>query len=54
MIVLYNPRSTSGRAPLPMSLLSLASLLEDDWEIVDGNSRVGHSSASSTSAGGGP
>lgn len=40
MILLYNPTSTSpGKANLPISLLSLAAVLEGDlaYEIVDGN-----------------
>ncbi len=40
MIVLLNPWSTpSTKTPLPMSLLALASMLDDeyDYEIVDGN-----------------
>ncbi len=40
MIILYNPWSTpSHKKPLPMSLLAVASMLEDeyDYEIVDGN-----------------
>lgn len=40
MIVFYNPRSTlSPNIPLPMSLLSVASMIEGehDYEIVDGN-----------------
>ena len=40
MLILYNPVSTHpGKAPLPLSLLSLGAVLEDkyDYEIVDGN-----------------
>ena len=41
MIVLFNPSSTSpGKRPLPLSLLSLAAVLEergDAWALVDGN-----------------
>jgi hypothetical protein len=40
MIVLYNPWSTpSGKKPLPMSLLALASMIEGEhaYRIVDGN-----------------
>ena len=41
MIVLFNPLSTSpGKQPLPLSLMSLASMLEaraDSWIMVDGN-----------------
>src|SRR6185436_20884591 len=41
MIVLFNPLSTSpGKQPLPLSLMSLASMLEargDSWTLVDGN-----------------
>jgi radical SAM superfamily enzyme YgiQ (UPF0313 family) len=40
MIVLYNPRSTTpGKQPLPLSLLSLAAVLEGRrvWQLVDGN-----------------
>ena len=41
MIVLFNPLSTSpGKQPLPLSLMSLASMLEargDAWTLVDGN-----------------
>src|SRR3954463_5020639 len=41
MIVLFNPLSTSpGKQPLPLSLMSLAAVLEargDAWSLVDGN-----------------
>jgi anaerobic magnesium-protoporphyrin IX monomethyl ester cyclase len=40
MIVLFNPLSTTpGKQPLPLSLLSLAAVLEGryDWTLVDGN-----------------
>jgi len=40
MLILYNPVSTHpGKAPLPISLLSLGAVLEDkyNYEIVDGN-----------------
>jgi anaerobic magnesium-protoporphyrin IX monomethyl ester cyclase len=40
MLILYNPVSTNpGKAPLPISLLSLGAVLEGkyDYEIVDGN-----------------
>jgi anaerobic magnesium-protoporphyrin IX monomethyl ester cyclase len=41
MIVLFNPLSTSpGKQPLPLSLMSLAAMLEargDHWVLVDGN-----------------
>jgi hypothetical protein len=40
MIVLYNPLSTTpGKQPLPLSLMSLASVLGDahPWTLVDGN-----------------
>ena len=40
MIVLFNPRSTTpGKQPLPLSLLSLAAVLDDriSWRLVDGN-----------------
>ncbi len=40
MLILYNPVSTRpGKAPLPISLLSLGAVLEDkvDYQIVDGN-----------------
>jgi radical SAM family protein/B12 binding protein len=40
MIVFYNPLSTTpGKQPLPLSLLSLAAALGDDypWTLVDGN-----------------
>lgn len=40
MIVLYNPLSTTpGKQPLPLSLLSLAAVLDDRhaWTLVDGN-----------------
>src|SRR4051812_47669197 len=41
MIVLFNPLSTTrGKQPLPLSLMSLASVLEargDAWSLVDGN-----------------
>jgi len=39
VIVLYNPCSTSGNPPLPMSLLAVASTLEGEVEveIIDGN-----------------
>jgi radical SAM superfamily enzyme YgiQ (UPF0313 family) len=41
MIVLYNPLSTTpGKQPLPLSLMSLAAVLERDgipWLLVDGN-----------------
>jgi hypothetical protein len=41
MIVLYNPLSTTpGKQPLPLSLLSLAAVLESrsiPWTLVDGN-----------------
>ena len=43
MIVLFNPRSTTpGKQPLPLSLLSLAAVLEtrqppEPWVLVDGN-----------------
>jgi len=40
MIVLYNPLSTTpGKQPLPLSLLSLAAVLEPNqpWTLVDGN-----------------
>lgn len=40
MIVLFNPLSTTpGKQPLPLSLLSLAAVLEgrEAWELVDGN-----------------
>ena len=41
MIILFNPISTSpGKQPLPLSLLSLAAVLEAQgvsWELVDGN-----------------
>lgn len=41
MIVLFNPLSTSpGKQPLPLSLMSLAAMLEargDSWTLVDGN-----------------
>jgi len=41
MIVLFNPLSTSpGKQPLPLSLMSLAALLEargEAWTLVDGN-----------------
>jgi radical SAM superfamily enzyme YgiQ (UPF0313 family) len=41
MIVLFNPLSTTpGKQPLPLSLMSLAAVLEergDEWTLVDGN-----------------
>jgi radical SAM superfamily enzyme YgiQ (UPF0313 family) len=41
MIVLFNPRSTTpGKQPLPLSLMSLAAVLEargEVWSLVDGN-----------------
>jgi anaerobic magnesium-protoporphyrin IX monomethyl ester cyclase len=40
MIVLYNPRSTTpGKQPLPLSVLSLAAVIEgrEAWALVDGN-----------------
>src|SRR5258705_109511 len=40
MIILFNPRSTSpGKQPLPLSLMSLAAVLEarEPWTLVDGN-----------------
>lgn len=40
MIVLYNPLSTTpGKQPLPLSLMSLAAVLEgrEPWQLVDGN-----------------
>ena len=40
MIVLFNPLSTQpGKQPLPLSLLSLAAVLEphERWTLVDGN-----------------
>jgi anaerobic magnesium-protoporphyrin IX monomethyl ester cyclase len=40
MIVLYNPLSTTpGKQPLPLSMMSLAAVLEgqEDWTLVDGN-----------------
>src|SRR4051812_4131426 len=40
MIVLFNPLSTSpGKQPLPLSLMSLAAVLEgtEAWTLVDGN-----------------
>jgi radical SAM superfamily enzyme YgiQ (UPF0313 family) len=40
MIVLYNPLSTTpGKQPLPLSLMSLAAVLErvEPWTLVDGN-----------------
>jgi radical SAM superfamily enzyme YgiQ (UPF0313 family) len=40
MIVFYNPRSTTpGTQPLPLSLLSLAAVVEgrESWALVDGN-----------------
>ena len=40
MIVLYNPLSTTpGKQPLPLSVMSLAAVLEDryEWSLVDGN-----------------
>ena len=40
MIVLYNPLSTTpGKQPLPLSLLSLAAVLErrEPWHLIDGN-----------------
>jgi radical SAM superfamily enzyme YgiQ (UPF0313 family) len=40
MIVLFNPRSTTpGKQPLPLSLMSLAAVLEGryPWTLVDGN-----------------
>jgi anaerobic magnesium-protoporphyrin IX monomethyl ester cyclase len=41
MIVLFNPLSTTpGKQPLPLSLLSLAAVLEErgeEWTLVDGN-----------------
>jgi hypothetical protein len=48
MILLYNPLSTTpGKQPLPLSLLSLAAVLDDPssisgqgreaWTLVDGN-----------------
>jgi hypothetical protein len=40
MIVLYNPRSTTpGKQPLPLSVLSLAAVIEGRaaWALVDGN-----------------
>lgn len=40
MIILVNPRSTTpGKQPLPISLLSLAAVLEgrERWSLVDGN-----------------
>jgi radical SAM superfamily enzyme YgiQ (UPF0313 family) len=41
MIVLYNPLSTTpGKQPLPLSLMSLAAVLERDgipWTLIDGN-----------------
>jgi anaerobic magnesium-protoporphyrin IX monomethyl ester cyclase len=40
MIVLYNPLSTTpGKQPLPLSVMSLASVLEgrEPWTLVDGN-----------------
>jgi radical SAM superfamily enzyme YgiQ (UPF0313 family) len=38
VIILYNPRSTdSPKKPLPLSLLAVASRLEEDVRIVDGN-----------------
>src|SRR3954468_21506513 len=40
MIVLFNPVSTSpGKQPLPLSLMSLAAVLERGW--VDSDSEVG-------------
>ncbi|MEQ1868959.1 MAG: cobalamin-dependent protein [Vicinamibacterales bacterium] len=40
MIVLFNPLSTTpGKQPLPLSLLSLAAVLEGkhEWQLIDGN-----------------
>src|SRR5579864_7433671 len=40
MIVLFNPLSTTpGKQPLPLSLMSLAAVLEgrEPWTLVDGN-----------------
>jgi len=40
MIILYNPLSTTpGKQPLPLSLMSLAAVLEGRhaWTLVDGN-----------------
>ena len=40
MIVFYNPRSTTpGKQPLPLSLLSLAAVIDgrEPWVLVDGN-----------------
>jgi anaerobic magnesium-protoporphyrin IX monomethyl ester cyclase len=40
VLILYNPTSTSpGKAPLPLSLMALAAVLEDrfEYKIVDGN-----------------
>jgi radical SAM superfamily enzyme YgiQ (UPF0313 family) len=40
MIVFYNPRSTTpGKQPLPLSLLSLAAVIDgrEPWALVDGN-----------------
>ena len=43
MIVLFNPLSTTpGKQPLPLSVLSLAAVLEgreppETWTLVDGN-----------------
>ncbi len=40
MIILFNPRSTTpGKQPLPLSLLSLAAVLDDEtsWRLIDGN-----------------
>ena len=40
MIVFYNPRSTTpGKQPLPLSVLSLAAVIEgrEPWALVDGN-----------------
>ena len=40
MIIFFNPRSTTpGKQPLPISILSVAAVVEPDvsWELVDGN-----------------
>ena len=40
MILLFNPLSTTpGKQPLPLSVLSLAAVLEgkEPWSLVDGN-----------------
>ena len=39
MILLFNPRSARWKHRVPLSLLSLAAVLEDryDYEIIDGN-----------------